>query len=30
MRIVILILAVTLCPLRAALPWGANGHRMVC
>ena len=30
MRIMILILAVTLCPIRAALAWGDTGHRIVC
>jgi hypothetical protein len=27
MRIVILVLAVTLCPIRSALTWGDTGHR---
>jgi nuclease S1 len=30
MRIVILILAVTLYPVRAALAWGDTGHRIIC
>ena len=30
MRIVILVLAVTLCPIRSALTWGDTGHRVLC
>ena len=30
MRVVILVLAVTLCPVRAALAWGDTGHRIIC
>jgi hypothetical protein len=30
MRVVILVLAVTLCPVRAALAWGDTGHLIIC
>jgi hypothetical protein len=30
MRVVILVLAVTLCPIRAAPAWGDTGHRIIC
>jgi hypothetical protein len=30
MRVVILILALMVCPIRSALAWGDTGHRIVC
>ena len=30
MRVLVLILAVTLCPIRSALAWGDTGHRIIC
>jgi hypothetical protein len=30
MRVLFLVLAVTLCPIRSALAWGDAGHRIVC
>jgi hypothetical protein len=30
MRVLFLVLAVNLCPIRSALAWGATGHRIIC